>query len=336
VLVAGQPLYVQAVTHEGLQAYEPDVAGALALLAEGDAAGRAAAARRLGLAGVKEAGNALLKALGDPEPAVSLAAARALGRIAAPEMAGALLVALDHPSEQVRLGAAQALGMMGAEAAVDPLRGMLLDGQGLAVGVAAEALARIGSPEAIEALLVPMGDLSLTPRRHAAMAALETMGRTAAEPLAALLDSPSAHVRHNAAEALGWSQAGTQGSASSSATRALTRALRQDGDAGVRAEAAWAMGEIGAPGTRSSLAKAAAGDPAPAVRAEAGQALARIPEQRAGWAPTLNQLQPLRWLLLALSLAGAAWLAVGRGALVPEAGKRFGWQVIEERNDSRS
>jgi HEAT repeat protein len=270
----------------------------------------------LGIAQTKEAGTALLNALGDPEPGVSSAAARALGRIAAPETAGALLVALDHPSEQVRIGAAQALGMMGANAAVEPLRAMLLDGEGLEISVAAEALAQIGSQEAIDALLVPMGDLSLTARRHAAMAALETMAGAAAEPLTDLLDSPSAHVRRNAAETLGWSLGDAGGSAPASATRALARTLHRDGDASVRAQAAWALGEIGATETRSSLAEAESSDPALSVRAEARAALARIPAERqlaASWASTLNQLQPLRWLLLALSLAGAGWLAMAGG-----------------------
>jgi HEAT repeat protein len=331
VVVPGEPLHVQAVTASGLQGYQPDLAGALRRLAEGDASARLSAARMLGLARAREAGTALLNALGDPDPAVSLAAARALGRIGDPETAGALLVALDHPSDQVRMGAARALGMMGAQAAVEPLRAMFLGGEGSEVLVAAEALAQIGNPEAIEALLVPMGDLSLTARRHAAMAALETMGGPAAEPLARLLDSPSAHVRHNAAEALGWSQRQAYGSTSPSAVEALARTVDKDADASVRARAAWALGEIGASEARSSLEKAASGDPASSVRAEASAALANISEEEqpagrwlASWAPALNRLQPLRWLILALSLAGAAWLVVGGGNLQrePDQGQR--------------
>jgi hypothetical protein len=41
----------------------------------------------------------------------------------------------------------------------------------------------------------------------------------------------------------------------------------------------------------------------------------------AGWveslAAALNRLQPLRWLVLALSVAGAAWLGLGRTYLSP-------------------
>ena len=35
------------------------------------------------------------------------------------------------------------------------------------------------------------------------------------------------------------------------------------------------------------------------------------------WAPLLNRLEPVRWLLLALSLAAAAWLMVGVRPRVP-------------------
>jgi len=35
----------------------------------------------------------------------------------------------------------------------------------------------------------------------------------------------------------------------------------------------------------------------------------------ARWAPTFSRLQPVRWLLLALSLAGAVWLMMGNQTL---------------------
>jgi hypothetical protein len=63
-----------------------------------------------------------------------------------------------------------------------------------------------------------------------------------------------------------------------------------------------------------------------AVQAEAGLALARLTEQPASqtaaawpaaWALALQRLQPLRWLILGLSLAGAARLAIRPGTLIP-------------------
>jgi len=320
VLLPASPLHVHAVTAGGLQAYAPDVAAALAALESPEPAGRAAAAQLLGLARTEEAAGPLLAALTDADPAVSLAAARALGQIADPATAGPLLVALKHPSLQVRTGAARALGMMGADAAVEPLRAMLLAGEGQEVAVAAEALGQIGSPAAVEALLVPLSDLSMTPRRHAALGALETVGQPAVDPLVERLDSDSSHIRRNAAEALGWV-------GELSAVEPLAYALKHDRDAEMRARSAWALGQIGDPAAHNALLRASEDDTALRVREQASQALAQLGEgagQRAraagwprNWAPALNRLQPLRWLFLISSLAGAAWLALGQGRLSP-------------------
>jgi HEAT repeat protein len=224
-----------------------------------------------------------------------------------------LLLALEHPSEPVRLGAGRALGLMGVEAAVEPLRAMLLQGEGLEVGVAGEALGLIGSAAATDALLAALADAQPTGRWHAAMAALEKMGEPAVAPLVAMLDSQDAYARRNAAQGLGWVGA-------PSATEALVQALRKDGDASVRAQAAWALGEIGSPSAsaRRALDRAARRDPASGVQTAAGWALTRMPISSPAapiwatrWAPAFSRLQPLRWLVLALSLAAAGWLLVG-------------------------
>jgi HEAT repeat protein len=315
VVAPGSPLTVQAITAGGPQAYAPDVTGALAALADADAGVRTGAARLLGLARAQEADGALLAALADPDPGVSLAAAEALGRIADPATAGDLLVALEHPAEQVRVGAARALGMMGVEAAVPPLRALLLNGEGLEIAAAGRALGRIGSPAAIDALLAALADPAPTGRQHAALAALESLGEPAVAPLVALLEGGSVDDRQNAAQALGWI-------GSPAATEALARTLRNDRDPVVRQEAAWALGEIGDPAGRAALVRAQARDTDAAVQAAAAWSLARIPAETAAaspwfadWAPVLNRLQPLRWLVLGLSLAGAAWLAMGERRL---------------------
>ncbi|MFN2291118.1 MAG: HEAT repeat domain-containing protein [Anaerolineae bacterium] len=319
VVLAGKPLEIQAVTGTGVQSYAPDIAAALTALQGDDPAAQARAARLVGLSRSQdpEVASALFQALTDPDPGVSLAASRALGRIGNPETIGALLVALDHPSEQVRLGAARALGMMQAQAAVEPLSNMFLNGDGLTVSVAAEALGSIGTPQALEALLQPLADLTMSGQRHAALSALETAGDPAVEPLVALLDSPSGHVRRNAAEALGWV-------ASPSATQALAHSLAQDRDAAVRQQAAWALGQIGDPLGRAALERAQLRDPVVTVQTQAASAMDRLPHDttaavgwQARWAPTLSRLEPLRWLLLGVSLLGAAWLAAGRGRSSP-------------------
>jgi HEAT repeat protein len=316
VILPDRPLSVEAVTASGLQEYLPDVPGALAALQSGTPQARANAARLLGLVRSQDASPALVAALADPDPAVSLSAAQALGQIDDPATVNSLLVALDHPDLQVRLGAARALGMMRVEAAVEPLRAMLANGEELEVGVAAEALGRIGGPAATDALLTALQDPGPTSRWHAAMAALEAMGEPAVAPLVKMLDSDKVYARRSAAEALGWI-------GSPSATRALVRALN-DRDETMRSQAAWALGEIRDPAARAALERLQARDPVPEVRAVAGQALSQLGEAPAtagrwpaSWAPALRQLQPMRWLILGFSLAGAAWLSLGRRQLSP-------------------
>jgi HEAT repeat protein len=315
VLVPGRPLYAQAVTAAGLQGYAPDVMRILAALESDDPKMRASAARQLAIARPLGVWKELLAALDDPDPAVSLAASDALGRINDVAAVPGLLIAVGHPSDQVRVGAARALGMMQVEAAVESLRAMLLGGEGLEVSIAGEALGRIGGPAATEALLAALADPQPTARWHVAMGALERMGEPAVAPLVAMLDSQDAHARRNAAQGLGWI-------GSSSATEALVHAVRKDGDATVRGQAAWALGEIGDPAARRALERAQLRDPAVEVQMAAEWALSRVPAQSeaaAGWAtrwaPVLNQLQVLRWLVLAVSLAGAAWLVMGNESL---------------------
>jgi hypothetical protein len=130
-------------------------------------------------------------------------------------------------------------------------------------------------------------------------------------PLVAMLDSQDAHARRNASQALGWI-------GSSSATEALVQALKKDGDATVRGQAAWALGEIGDPAARRTLERAQLRDPAVEVQTAAEWALSRVPVHPVAsvgwatrWAPVVSRLQPMRWLVLALSLAGAIWLMMG-------------------------
>jgi hypothetical protein len=149
------------------------------------------------------------------------------------------------------------------------------------------------------------------------MTGLEAAGRAAVGPLQELLDSRDVYVRRNAAEALGWI-------GSPDATSALVAALR-DRDETVRSQAAWSLGIIGDPSAERALRSVAAGDPAPEVQAQASRALSLLavgPSQTGrswyvDWAPTLSRLEPARWLLLALSLAAAAWLMVGSRLPVP-------------------
>jgi HEAT repeat protein len=140
------------------------------------------------------------------------------------------------------------------------------------------------------------------------MTALERIGEPAVAPLLAMLDSGDTSARRNAAQALGWI-------GSSSATEKLVRALKKDGDDTVRAQAAWALGEIGDPAARKALERAQLHDSAIEVQTAAEWALSWVPVETAAdsgwatrWAPGLERLAPMRWLVLAVSLVGGAWL----------------------------
>jgi len=207
---------------------------------------------------------------------------------------------------------------MGVEAAVKPLRTMLFQGSGTEATIAGQALGRIGSRDAIDALTAALEEPVPTSRWHAAMAGLEAAGPAAVRPLADLLDSRDVYVRRNAAEALGWIGV-------PDATPALVDALR-DRDEVVRSKAAWSLGIIGDAAAERALLRVSASDPSQEVREQAGRALTLLeagPTQQASrswyvdWAPLLNRLEPMRWMLLALSLAAAAWLMIGVRPRVP-------------------
>ena len=180
----------------------------------------------------------------------------------------------------------------------------------------------------------------MTPARHGAMAALEALGAPATPGLTALAASSSVIAQRNAVEVLGWI-------ADPAALDTLTAAV-QASDPGVRAMAAWALGETLAltpvDTAQVALAHAAFNDPSPDVRMQATQALTRLPQAPVSIAATegasseivaagpaqytivegtvltlpgwLTTAMPaLRWLILGLALAAIAalpWLQNAR------------------------
>jgi HEAT repeat protein/sortilin (neurotensin receptor 3) len=82
-----------------------------------------------------------------------------------------------------------------------------------------------------------LSDEQLTPARHIAQQRLEEAGSASVNPLMAALHSPSATLRRNSAEMLGFVR-------SSRALDDLASALSQDPVAAVRARSAWALGEL--------------------------------------------------------------------------------------------
>jgi HEAT repeat protein len=193
---------------------------------------------------------------------------------------------------------------------------MLMNGKGGAVTVAAQALGQIGTPAATDALLAALADPEMSPRRHAALGALETIGEPAVGPLTKMLTSSrDTNARQNSAEALGWI-------GSSQATQALVDAL-QDRSEAVRGQAAWALGEIGDSAARVALERVVEGDASVVVQVEAQHALSQLAEKprvaadrAVAWPVILDRLQPMRWLILGMSVVGAVWLALGNRRLV--------------------
>ena len=129
-----------------------------------------------------------------------------------------LIAALADPSSEVRRLAAEALGKAGDPAAAFPLLKELADKDVYARKAAAEALGLVlekapagtpGRPEAVDALILLLGD-------------------------------PDYGVRYNSADGLSHLR-------NRRAVPALVTALEKDTDEGVRGHAAWALGQTGDP-----------------------------------------------------------------------------------------
>jgi HEAT repeat protein len=100
--------------------------------------------------------SALAGACRDPDVYVRINAVEALGlKSATGEVVNAAAEALADREDEVRFNAALALARLGgnAAAAVPALRDALSDGNRYVVGYAIEALDRIGTPEAMAALV---------------------------------------------------------------------------------------------------------------------------------------------------------------------------------------
>ena len=136
---------------------------------------------------------------------------------------------------------------------------------------AAMALAGIGTPTAMVALIAPLADDELTARRNAAQIALLEVGEDAVSPLRGGLASGNPVMRRNAAELLGFIS-------SPSAVNSLLQVALADDDPRVRQEAVWALGEIGEPRIRLTLRSIYRTDPDPGVRFEAQRAVLRLGE----------------------------------------------------------
>ena len=177
---------------------------------------RADAAENLGLMRSREAVEALVTLMNDPEPEVRIRAARALGRIRGTTSIRPLVRALADPSRWSAIRVADILISVGAEAADELL-------------AAFESLPRLGRLSALDVL-----------GRIRSLRAVALMKRC--------LDDPDADIRARAAHALGLiGDSGAEGD--------LIKAL-SDREWPVRAMAAKGLGRIGNPAAIPDLRQA--------------------------------------------------------------------------------
>jgi HEAT repeat protein len=146
---------------------------------------------------------ALHELLRDADPERRWWAARALAAVGTESARAQLITALGDPDAYVRTCAAHGLGEPGAglEKAIPSLVTCLADASPLASRVAADSLARIGSP-AVPALIAALEAEEASVRAGAARALCIIQPEEAVPALCAALDDPSAAVTYYAEEAL--------------------------------------------------------------------------------------------------------------------------------------
>ena len=130
--------------------------------------------------------------------------AQAIGRLGDPAAMPLLMPALSDSDEVIRARAATAPWLLQTKEAIPQLDAMLQHDWPWARRYAAEALAAIGTPDAIAALTRSLRDAEMTPVRFAAMHGLQLAGQSAILPLQLALTDNNAVIRRNAAETPGW------------------------------------------------------------------------------------------------------------------------------------
>lgn len=151
----------RSAAHGLVQAGAVALPGLLRAAEDANARGRKHAVFALGEIGHSRSQKTLIKSLQDPDVHVAIAAAEALGLTPPTAVAvTALVKALQHPEAEVRFDAALSLLRYAAQGqtkllscTVPALAGALYDNNRYVSAYAAEALERIGTPDALAALL---------------------------------------------------------------------------------------------------------------------------------------------------------------------------------------
>ncbi len=208
----------------------PSVESLIVTLKDNNSNVRRFATEALGEIGDPRAIEPLVTALQDEDSEVRGAAAEALDKLGwkpeSKEMEAIYLIAKQEWERCVEIGAP----------AVEPLIAALKDKNELVRKAAAEALGKIGDPQAVEPLIDVFKEIEGY-TGEAEIEALVKIGAPAVEPLIAALKAEDSRVRWGAARALG--KIGE-----SRAVEALIATLR-DKNGFVRRAAAEALGEIG-------------------------------------------------------------------------------------------
>jgi HEAT repeat protein len=201
---------------------------------------RAEAAERLGYMGDAKALPLLVDLLKDKNKLVRQAASWGLGNLGAKEAVTPIIEKLNDPDLDVRVALIWALGVLNDAGAVETLQSLLWDKEGRVSSTAAQALARIQSKAAEEALLDALREDRDTKLRVQVTDALGETGHARAVPdLVLLLKHENEYLRQAAARALGSLRAGE-------AVGPLIETLK-DTDSNVLAWSIWALGEINDP-----------------------------------------------------------------------------------------
>ncbi len=224
---------------------------------------RASAVWALGQIGGSRVAGTLAALLETTEKDIWQSALEALGQVGHPDALPPLLAAARSPDAERRLGAIQALAQRGGEGVAGALQWVAATDTEAAVSQAAiEALARLGTPEAVAALL----SLAVDPRhREGCMAALAGMGVDTIEEVGRGLSHLHPAVRRVTVSALARMK-------HPKASALLTTVLN-DEDASVRLEAVLALRRLGSRFAGPMLARLAHTDPDPEVRRAAQTAL---------------------------------------------------------------
>ncbi len=245
----------------------PEVLEPLAALIQRDSANhvRAAALEAIGCLGGSRAASVLAPFVESPDGDLARSAIHALGLVSHPDALPPLMAVIRSALVDRRLDAVEALGERGGNGVAGALQWVAaVDADAHVAQRAIAALARLGTPEAIAALIALTADAS---RRDLCVAGLAGTGDTQIALVAQGLKHVHATVRCAVAEALARKKC-------PAATERLCEGL-DDEDGSVRLATITALGRLGSRQAERRLAALARTDPDAAVRRVAQEALRR-------------------------------------------------------------